>query len=825
MNTKDIEQPGAESSLDRRSFLINASTSAGALILGFNLPLGSRASMAAAAGAEAEVHAYVRIGADGSVTITYGGSSIIWGSLIGHDWIIISGGPPNKGTARSAGDIVECNTVEQANFTGAGTRYLGRAVTYLTAGSGAVRRQHDQLRNAGAAAREMLVAAGATRMGVLDFSECWAEDGVVYGPSGSVGYGDIAADAAALPVPTKPKWTDPADYQIIGKSLPRKDIPLKVNGRAKYGIDVRLTGMVYASVKHCPVFGGTMKTLPRKPSGAIAIVPLAAPESRGATKAGDINAVAVVTNSNTWKAMQAAKGLRVSWNIPPESADMDDVEILYQAEELMYFGEAFPAEDPVGDVDEALANAAAMIDSTYYLPYISHVCMEVLNCTVDYRGDSCEIWCPVQAANWVLSEAVALTGLPSDKVTVHVTFLGGGLGRKIERDYYSQAIQVGIAIKKPVKLTWTREDDTRFDQYRPMALINVKAGLDDQGGVAAWQYRHVSPSISRQRGRSLNVADGQATEGQYGLPYAFANSRSEWVEHTSKVPVGYWRSVGHSLNSFAVESAIDELAEAAGKDPMDFRKELMASHPRALNVVEVADVASEWRHSLPSGRAWGMAFSEAFGSLVCQVVEISGSATSIRVHDVVCAVDCGTAINPGSVEMQMQSGIIHGLNAALWGGQSFVNGEPQVANFNKIRMLRVKDAPNVDVRIIASGEPLGGIGEPGVPPIAPAVANAYYQLTGIRVRSLPFFPITGGAGETSTGGGGGSTSIGATIEFQGSITSVGSDSLIVSGKTIIITSSTKIEVSGGKFKVGQKAQGMGQQQSSGDIIASKISAE
>ena len=815
MNAKDIPQPGAAPSIDRRSFLAGASAAAGGLVLGFDLPLASRAE---ASGTEAQIHAYLRIGTDERVTILYGGSELGQGTMSGLAQIL----------AEELKVRWEDVSVEQADYTSTGIRYVAgsynKPVTYLTAGSGAVRRQHDQLRNAGAAAREMLIAAGAARMiPPAAVADCWAENGRVYCPSASFSFGELAEDAALLPVPASPAWTDPADYQAIGKTLPRQDIPLKVNGRAKYGIDVRLPGMLYASVKHCPVFGGTLKGTPRKPSGAIAVVPLAAPESRGATKAGDINAVAVVTDSNTWKAMQAAKSLRAGWNIPAASAAMDDAEIRLQAEELMYFGQAHLAEPEVGEVDTALAEAAASIDSTYFLPYVSHICMEVLNCTVDYRGDSCEIWCPVQAAAWVMSEAAALTGLPTDRITVHVTFLGGGLGRKIERDYYSQAIQVGMAIKKPVKLTWTREEDTRFDQYRPMALINVKAGLNDGGGVAFWAYRHVSPSISRQRGRSLTSADGQATEGQTALPYAFASSRSEWIEHTAQIPVGYWRSVGHSLNAFAVESAIDELADLAGKDPMEFRKGLMAGHPRALNVVEAADAASQWRHALPADRAWGMAFSEAFGTLVCQVAEISGSETSLLVHRVACAVDCGTAINPGSVEMQMQSGIIHGLNAALWGGQSFAGGAPQVANFNNIRMLRVKEAPDVDVHIVASGEALGGIGEPAVPPIAPAVANAYYRLTGIRIRSLPFFP--NGGGGTSTGGGGTTATTGGTVEFQGSITSVGSGWLIVSGMTIIITSSTQIDVKGGTFKVGQKAQGVGQKQANGDIVATKIAAE
>jgi isoquinoline 1-oxidoreductase beta subunit len=402
-------------------------------------------------------------------------------------------------------------------------------------------------------------------------------------------------------------------------------------------------------------------------------------------------------------------------------------------------GVGYLAEPARGDVATALA-AATTLNATYSLPYVPHVCMEVLNCTVHHRGTSCEIWAPVQAAAWVHDEAVKLTGLSKDAITVHTTFLGGGLGRKIERDYYSQAIQVGIRMQgQPVKLTWSREEDTRFDQFRPTALINVQARLAAGGRIAAWKYRHVSPSISRQRGRSMTSADTQATEGCYALPYAMDASRIEWVENPARVPVGYWRSVGYSLNAFAVESAIDELALAAGIDPMTFRKDLMAASPRPLAVLEMADKCSQWRKTLPSGRAWGMAYGEAFGTHVCQVVEVSGSATSLRVNRVLCVVDCGMAVNPGSVEMQMQGGIIHGLNAAMWGRQKFVAGKPQIANFNTYRMLRVSEAPQVEVQILNSGQPVSGVGEPGVPPIAPAVANAYFRLTGIRKRKLPFF--------------------------------------------------------------------------------------
>ena len=705
----------------RRRFLVNSSATFGALAIGFSGP-GGLGLPRAEAGTDTKLNGYVLIDGDGSVTLMYGGSELGQGTMSGLAQIIA------EELRVDWADV----TIRQADFSGSG-------ISYFTAGSGAVRRQYTNLRRAGAAAREMLITAGAEAMGV-DRSLCKAESGRVYGPTDqSRGYGELAFSASLLDVPQNPPLLDSSQFRYIGKSVTRKDIPLKVQGTAIYGIDVRLPGMLYASVLHCPTFGGTLATTPARPSGALAVVPLTAPESRGATVGGSYNALAVVTDGNTWKAMRAARSLRPQWKIPAASVDMDDAVVARQAEEAMASGVGYPAEPARGDVVAALGSGPT-IDSTYSLPYVPHVCMEVLNCTVDYRGDSCEIWVPAQSAAWVHGEAMRLTGLPAGAITVHTTFLGGGLGRKIERDYYSQAIQVGLVVKKPVKLTWTREEDTRFDQYRPMALINVQASLGDQGRIAAWKYRHVSPSISRQRGRSMTAADGQATEGSTALPYAIENSLVEWVEHPSKIPVGYWRSVGYALNAFAVESAIDELAVAAGAgDPLKFRIQLAAGNPRVLALLRKADEMSAWRQKLSSGRAWGTAYSEAFGTHVCQVVEVSGTDTSLRVHRVLCVVDCGLAVNPASVEMQMQGGIIHGLNAALWGRQRFVAGKPQIGNFNQYRMLRVREAPEVQVVIVNSGEPLGGIGEPGVPPIAPAVANAYYRLTGVRIRKLPFF--------------------------------------------------------------------------------------
>jgi isoquinoline 1-oxidoreductase beta subunit len=337
--------------------------------------------------------------------------------------------------------------------------------------------------------------------------------------------------------------------------------------------------------------------------------------------------------------------------------------------------------------------------------------------------------------------AQALTGLPLDKITVNTTFLGGGLGRKFEQDYIAQAIRVAQAVNKPVKLVWPREQDFTNDQYRPMALVRVQAGVDNGGNVNSWIYRNVSPSILGQRNPNMTTIDTQATEGSDDLLYGFGSKRVEYVPHPAAVPVGFWRSVGHSINCFAVESAIDELALAAGQDPLVMRQKLLAQNPRALNVLNRAARLGGWGTTAPAGHARGIAFSNAFGSLAAQVVEISApTATSITVHKVACVIDCGMAINPGQIEAQMEGGILHGLSAALWGRVTLKAGVVSPRNFDHSRVVRMREMPQISVAIIESGEALGGVGEPGVPPIAPAVANAYARLTGKRVRSLPFFP-------------------------------------------------------------------------------------
>ena len=611
---------------------------------------------------------------------------------------------------------------------------------WITGGSTSVRNHYQMFRVAGAAAREMLIAAAASYWNVPP-SACIAVNGTVVNTQTNaiLTYGNLARSAALLPVPANPPLTDPTNFQTIGKSLPRLDLPSKTDGSAKYGIDICLPGMVFAVIKNSPTLGGTLKSTPAVPQGATAVVPLG-------------NAVAVVA-TNTWQAIQAAGQLQASWNNPSSAQSLTSSTILTQAQQLMTTGTPVTAEQR-GDATAALGGAARVLDMTYTFPYLAHACMEVLNCTVQITPTSCDIWAPTQAAGWVLGSAAAITGLPASKINVHPTLLGGGLGRKIEQDYIVQALQVGKAIGRPVKLTWTREEDMGHDQYRPMALINIKAGLDAAGNVTAWKNRIVSPSILFQRGWIPGTAlDTQATEGATELPYALGSRLVEYVRHTATVPVGFWRSVGHSFNAYAVESAVDEAALAAGIDPLLFRQRLLmnsqdALAPRSLAVLNAAAALGGWGTALPAGHAQGLAFASSFGSLVAQVVEISQPvAGSLTVHKVACVIDCGNAINPDSVTAQMQGGIFHGLSAILWGQVNFTSGRASARNFSNYRLLRMKEAPVISVQIIQSGAPLGGVGEPGVPPIGPAVANAYARLTGQRIRTLPFFP-----GATMSGG-------------------------------------------------------------------------
>ena len=733
----------AEHKLDRRGFLTVA---AKGLAIAFAMPLVGRSAavQAAVPTQEALANAYIHIGSDGSITLSFGGAEMGQGSMSGLAQILAE------------------ELMADWNQITVNQSLVDPVVSYFTGGSSAVSGRYLRLRNAGAAARELLIAAAMEFQGDTSRDNYTAMSAIVrHTPTGTTWpYGALAANAATKTAPADLRLTDPSRFRLIGKPVARVDIPAKVDGSAKYGIDTWLPNMVFAVIKHCPTLGGTLVGTPATPSGAIAVVRCTASDTRGKVTAGTVNAVAVVA-SNTWQAMRLARSMTVNWSLPVSTADVDSAQILAKANALMASGPALVAE-PAPPAGYTAASYAPVIqplvagvmgtptvNATYTLPYLAHATMEVLNCTVNitYSGSTpvgCEIWAPTQAASLAASNAATLIGIASSQVTVHTTFLGGGLGRKFEQDYICQAIQVAKAVKRPVKLTWWREEDMAHDQYRPFALVNVKASLNS-GRISAWSYRNVSQAILGQRGwLPPGAVDSQAVEGAVHLAYDLGPRLVEWVPLQVGIPVGFWRSVGASINAFAVESMMDELARAAGVDPFTFRYNHLASSPRFRAVLWAADLlTSSWRNTLPAGRAWGVAIAESFGTVVCEVVDISQPAAgSIKVHRVACVVDCGTVINPDSVEAQMQGGILHALNATLWGQATFTAGKANQSNFSNNRVMRIGEMPQVTVQIIASTNPPSGVGEPGVPPLAPALANAYARLNGTRIRALPFFPGT-----------------------------------------------------------------------------------
>jgi isoquinoline 1-oxidoreductase beta subunit len=698
-----------------RGKFLTTGLAGGALLIGIDLGAARRAF---AAGDTSRLSAYIRIAADGTVTIVAPNSEMGQGTSTALPMIVAEELKVDWSNVR----------MELAGANNAFANPMFRI--QLTGGSTAVRGYHDSLRKAGAVGRELLVAAGAQKLGV-DASSCVAENGVVRSGNQSATYGELVALAATLPPPTNPRLTSRSDFRLIGTPVQRLDIPSKVNGSAVFGIDVRLPGMLYAGVKLAPKVGQTVASYSAPPRG-MSVVNL----DKG---------VAVVANSTTWDAIKAARALNVTWVDAPYTAATDSATMAANAAQLMTNGQARVAKN-VGDAAAAIAGSVKQLDATYSVPYLPHATLEPLNATALVTADSCEIWAPTQNQFGCVQTAVRLTGLPASKITVHTTYLGGGLGRKGELDFIEQAVRVAQANQgTPVKLVWSREEDFTHDYYRPAALCRITGGLDGNGNVTGFLSRSVSPSIGYQQnpGRYANPAqvDSSAVEGLNSMMYGLAAQRVEWVlDSSAQVQVSYWRSVGNSYNVFFAESFIDELAIAAKRDPLDFRRGLLDGNPRAQAVLDQLAATSGWRTTPPRGRARGVAIAECFGSIVGQVAEISGSATSIRVHRITVVIDCGTTINPDTVKAQMESGVVQGLGAALWSDMPFKAGQPMRRNYNTFKMPRFRDTPQIDTVIIESGAPLGGVGEPGLPPVAPAVANAFAKLTGKRVRSLPMFP-------------------------------------------------------------------------------------
>ncbi len=613
----------------------------------------------------------------------------------------------------------------------------------FTGGSSSVSGMWEPLRTAAAQAREMLLGAASRTWGV-PVAECVADNGaVVHRSSGRrAGYGELVAVAAVLKVPEKPRLKDPGSFRLLGKSTRQLDAPTKVDGTARYGIDVRLPGMVFACVARCPVFGreltGHDPARARAVPGVIDVVPL---------KSGDIlvggfwkyqlpGAVAVLAE-NSWAAIEGCKALDCRWD---EGNGLDSARLSRMFRDRAAQSGTLGRND--GDAAAALGQAAKVVEATYEVPFLAHATMEPMNCTAHVRSSACDVYAPTQFPTGVQQLAEQLTGLPANAVTVYTTLMGGGFGRRFEMDWVIDAIRISKAVGRPVQVIWTRENDLQHDNYRPASYHVLRAGLTAAGDLLAWTHRVVAPSVIGWHAPSLmarpDQTAGEALDGAAELPYAIPNIRVDYCPVTTPVPVGWWRSVYASQNCFANETFLDEIARSAGRDPFELRRALLAESPRFLKVLEVAAEKAGWGDALPAGRFRGIAIHRFFSdSIVAEVAEVSVESSGVRVHRVVCAVDCGMAINPGAVAAQMEGGVVYGLSAALSGAITLEGGRVKQSNFHDYPVLRMSAMPRVDVHIVESAETPKGTGEPAVPPIAPAIANAVAAATGRPVRALP----------------------------------------------------------------------------------------
>lgn len=603
-----------------------------------------------------------------------------------------------------------------------------------TGGSTSVRDAWLPLRRAGAAAREMLRAAAATEWRVAA-AGCRAENGYILHPDGEtrLAYKDLAAKAATEEVPANPVLKQPSQFKLIGTPAPRVDLPDKVTGKAVFGIDVQADDMLYAAVRHCPVKGGRIigdnRDAIRNLPGVQGIVDLP-------------NGIAVVAD-NTWRAFKAADALLL---------DVEGDNSLSTLAIRQQLGAALETDathefEHVGDVDKALAGASTLIEASYSVPYLAHACMEPMNATMLVRKDgSADLWAPAQSPTIAVWAAADAAGVDRDNVRAHITYLGGGFGRRSEKDHLTEVGTVAKAFPgRPVKLTWSREQDMQNDYYRPMALAHFRAGLSSDGKIVAWDNRLASQSVEFEFGERTmpwGGGDGAGTfmnaAGAADQPYKFNNCRvrHNWV--STAMPVGFWRSVGHSQNAFFKEAFLDEVAAAAGADPYMFRRDLLMEKPRHLAVLDAVAKIAAWDGPTTDGMGRGIALHESFHSITAQVADVRLIDGNIKVEKVWCAVDCGTVINPNTVQAQIESAIIYGLTAALYGTVTLENGQVVEENFPDYEMVRMADAPEIHSVILSDGSRPGGIGEVATPPLAPAVANALFALDGKRRRDLPF---------------------------------------------------------------------------------------
>ena len=716
---RENESPGFiaanRAALSRRGFLKSCAAASGGLVIALYLPGCSKPESAAKVATSPmplKANAWLRIGNDGSITVLCDRSEMGQGVYTALPTLV-------------AEELGVAPTVVKVEFAPPGAEYVnGLLGTQATGGSTSVRDAWDKLRMAGAEARARLVAAAAGDWGV-DPAACSVTDGFVVCDDRRKSFGELADAAAALPAPENVQLKNKSDFRYIGKAMPRLDTPSKLDGSAVFGIDVRLPGMLYAALAQPPTLGGSVDSFKADAAEAMPGVRHVVQTSAG---------VAVIADS-WWQAKKARDALDVTWTAGP-NAKLDNAAIYAGLEAASDAAGASARSE--GNAEDVLRDADRRVDAVYELPMLAHATLEPQNCTVEFLEDGCHVYAPTQAQQFAQAAAAAAAGLPLEKVFIHTTFLGGGFGRRLDVDFVAAAVESAKAAGKPVKLLWTREDDTTHDKYRPPARNTMAATFDGSGKLDAVRIHLVAPSITARWAPAAvaNTIDPFSIEAAHNFPYDVPNLDVNYLRHEIGIDVGYWRSVSHALNCFTIESFMDELATEAKRDPYEFRRALLEKQPRWRAVLETAAEKAQWGRSA-EGRHLGLALMSGYDTYLAQVAEISVQGNRLRIHRIVCAIDCGQMVNPDIVLAQAEGSIVFGLSAALFGEINIVDGKVSEQNFHNSRLLRINETPEIEVHLLDSGEKPGGMGEPAVALVAPAVCNAIFSATAKRLRKLP----------------------------------------------------------------------------------------
>ena len=706
---------GFNTDLSRRNFLVGSAAAGGGLVLSLSLPVPS----SEAAGSDSFApNAFIRIGSDGEIALTMPYVEMGQGTYtsipmliaeeleVGLKQVHLEHAPPNE--------KLYANPLLGVQATG---------------NSNAIRGAWKPFREAGATAREMLIAAAAMRWNV-DPKSCRAQEGtVIHESSGRrLKYGELAAEAAKMPIPANVTLKKPEQFKLIGTPVKRLDTAGKVNGSAVYGIDARPPGVKIATLAQSPVFGGTVRSVDDTAAKAV----------KGVRQIVRLNDAVAVVADHMGAAKKGLEALKIEWD-DGQNAALATPDIVKELEQAT-LGAGAVAQS-IGDADKAMAIAATRVEAIYQVPFLAHATMEPMNCTVHFRKDECEIWLGTQAIARVQAMAAKAAGLPTEKVIVHNHLIGGGFGRRLEADGAVRAVEIAKQVDGPVKVVWTREEDIQHDAYRPYWFDRISAGLDEQGRLIAWKNHYAGSSVIA-RWLPPGFKDGldpDSTEGAIDLVYDFPNLHVEYSRVEPKgIATGFWRSVGPSHNVFVVESFVDEMAVAAKQDPVAYRRALLGKAPRAKAVLDLAAEKAGWGQPLPKGVGRGVSLQFVFGSYLAQIAEVEVSKDgAVHVRRVVCAMDCGTVVNPNTVEAQLMSGITFGATAALYGEITLKNGRIEQTNFDTYQMIRMNEAPAIEVHVVKSSEPPGGMGETGTSGIVPAIANAIFAATGKRLRKMP----------------------------------------------------------------------------------------